>query len=266
VFRPAAGEDPRAQLADWLTATNNPFFARAAVNRVWATFFGRGLVEPVDDFRVSNPCVNDPLLDALAADFAAHGYRLKHLVRTLLASRLYQLSSTPNDSNLADTKNFSRAYRRRLPAEVLLDAVNDATGVPDTFAATAPGTRAMQTWSYKIDSAFMDAFSRPNPSSDPPCERDRQMSVVQSLHLMNAQNLQGKLAHPESRVRRLADGKQPPAEVVTELYLTTLGRPPAAEELQVAVAAFTAPDATRQTATEDVFWALLNSPEFVFNH
>jgi WD40 repeat protein len=266
VFRPAAGEDPRAQLADWLTATNNPFFARAAVNRVWATFFGRGLVEPVDDFRVSNPCVNDPLLDALAADFATHGYRLKHLVRTLLASRLYQLSSTPNDSNLADTKNFSRAYRRRLPAEVLLDAVNDATGVPDTFAATAPGTRAMQTWSYKIDSAFMDAFSRPNPSSDPPCERDRQMSVVQSLHLMNAQNLQGKLAHPESRVRRLAEGKLPPAEVVTELYLTTLGRPPAAEELQVAVAAFTAPDATRQTATEDVFWALLNSPEFVFNH
>ena len=266
VLRPTAGEDPRAQLADWLTATNNPFFARAAVNRVWATFFGRGLVEPVDDFRVSNPCVNDPLLDALAADFAAHGYRLKHLVRTLLASRLYQLSSTPNDSNLADTKNFSRAYRRRLPAEVLLDAVNDATGVPDTFAATAPGTRAMQTWSYKIDSAFMDAFSRPNPSSDPPCERDRQMSVVQSLHLMNAQNLQGKLAHPESRVRRLAEGKLPPTEVVTELYFTTLGRPPAAEELQVAVAAFVAPDATRQTATEDVFWALLNSPEFVFNH
>ncbi len=266
VLRPAAGEDPRAQLADWLTATNNPFFARAAVNRVWATFFGRGLVEPVDDFRVSNPCVNDPLLDALAADFAAHGYRLKHLVRTLLASRLYQLSSTPNDSNLADTKNFSRAYRRRLPAEVLLDAVNDATGVPDTFAATAPGTRAMQTWSYKIDSAFMDAFSRPNPSSDPPCERDRQMSVVQSLHLMNAQNLQGKLAHPESRVRRLAEGKLPPAEVVTELYLTTLGRPPAPDELKVAVATFAAPDATRQTATEDVFWALLNSPEFVFNH
>ncbi len=266
VLKPADGADPRAALADWLTATNNPFFARAAVNRVWATFFGRGLVEPVDDFRVSNPCVNDPLLDALAADFAAHGYRLKHLIRTLVGSRLYQLSSTPNETNLADTKNFSRAYRRRLPAEVLLDAVNDATGVPDTFAATAPGTRAMQTWSYKIDSPFMDAFSRPNPSSDPPCERDRQLSVVQSLHLMNAQNLQAKLGHAAGRVQRLAADSLPPAELVTELYLATLGRLPRAEELQVAVAAFTAPDATRKTAAEDVFWALLNSPEFVFNH
>lgn len=266
VLKPEAGADPRAALADWLTATNNPFFARAAVNRVWATFFGRGLVEPVDDFRVSNPCVNDPLLDALAADFAAHGYRLKHLVRTILSSRLYQLSSTPNETNLGDTKNFSRAYRRRLPAEVLLDAVNDATGVPDTFAATAPGTRAMQTWSYKIDSPFMDAFSRPNPSSDPPCERDRHMSVVQSLHLMNAQNLQAKLSQAGSRVQQLVAGPMPPPELATELYLVTLGRLPRPEELQVAVAAFAAPEATRKTAAEDVFWALLNSPEFVFNH
>jgi hypothetical protein len=266
VLKPADGVDPRTALADWLTATNNPFFARAAVNRVWATFFGRGLVEPVDDFRVSNPCVNDPLLDALAADFAAHGYRLKHLIRAIVGSRLYQLSSTPNETNLADTKNFSRAYRRRLPAEVLLDAVNDATGVPDTFAATAPGTRAMQTWSYKIDSPFMDAFSRPNPSSDPPCERDRQMSVVQSLHLMNAENLQAKLGNTTGRVQRLAEGSLPPAELITELYLTALGRLPRSGELQVAVAAFSAPDANRKTAAEDVFWALLNSPEFVFNH
>lgn len=266
VMKPTAGADPRAALADWLTATNNPFFARAAVNRVWATFFGRGLVEPVDDFRVSNPCVNDPLLDTLAADFAAHGYRLKHLIRKILGSRLYQLSSAPNETNLGDTRNFSRAYRRRLPAEVLLDAVNDSTGVPDNFAATAPGTRAMQTWSYKIDSPFMDAFSRPNPSSDPPCERDRQMSVVQSLHLMNAQNLQAKLAHADGRVRRLAAGTLPPAELVTELYLTTLGRLPAVGELKLALAAFAAPEATRQTAAEDIFWALLNSPEFVFNH
>ncbi len=265
-LKPEAGLDPRVELAAWLTATNNPFFARAAVNRVWATFFGRGLVEPVDDFRSSNPCVNPPLLDALAADFAAHGYDLKHLVRTVLESRLYQLSSTPNDTNLGDTKNFSRAYRRRLPAEVLLDAVNDATGVPDSFAATAPGTRAMQTWSYKIDSAFMDAFSRPNPSSDPPCERDRQMSVVQSLHLMNSLNLQAKLSHPDGRVRQLAASSKPPAEVVAELYFTTLNRAPTADELSVATAVFGLPDTTRQTATEDLFWALLNSPEFVFNH
>src|SRR5260370_25167377 len=129
----AEGDDPRRALADWLVAPGNPFFARAAVNRVWAVFFGRRLVEPVDDFRISNPCVNPALLDALADGFGKHGYELKHLMRTIMDSRLYQLSSTPNETNLADTRNFSPAYRRRLSAEVLLDAVDDATGVPDTF-------------------------------------------------------------------------------------------------------------------------------------
>jgi WD40 repeat protein len=259
-------QDPRRALADWLTAPGNPFFARAAVNRVWAAFFGRGLVEPVDDFRISNPCVNPALLSALADDFVKHGYDLKHLMRTLMNSRLYQLSSVPHERNLADTRNFSRSYRRRLPAEVLLDAVNDATGIPDTFAAMPPGTRAMQAWSYKIDSHFLDAFGRPNASSDCPCERDLQLSVVQSLHLMNAKGLQSKLSHPEGRARQLAESARSPAEIVTELYLLTLNRPPNARERQVALGVFAAPGASRQTATEDIFWALLNSAEFVFNH
>ncbi|HEU0009977.1 MAG TPA: DUF1549 and DUF1553 domain-containing protein, partial [Verrucomicrobiae bacterium] len=262
----AEGADPRRALADWLTTPDNPFFARAVANRVWSVFFGRGLVEPVDDFRTSNPCVNPPLLNALADDFARHGYDLKHLMRTILESRLYQLSSTPNESNLADTRNFSRAYRRRLPAEVLLDAVNAVTGVADTFAGMPAGSHATQAWTYKIESQLMDAFNRPNPSSDPPCERDRQLSVVQSLHLMNSRALQSKLSHKTGRARQLADSAKSPEEIVTELYLVTLSRPPAEEELKLAVAAFTAEKATRQTATEDVFWALLNSAEFVFNH
>ena len=260
------GVDPRAALADWLTAPENPFFARAAVNRVWATFFGRGMVEPVDDFRISNPCVNPALLSALAKDFSDHGYDFKHLIRTILSSRLYQLSTTPNESNLADTRNFSRGYRRRLPAEVLLDAVTTVTDIPDTFAATPPGFRAMQTWSYKIGSHFLDAFGRPNASSDCPCERDRQMSVVQSLHLMNARSLQAKLEDPAGRVQKLATSGQTPVEVVTELYLRMLSRPPAPDELSIATAAFAAPGATRAGATSDVFWALLNSAEFVLNH
>lgn len=264
--RIAEGTDPRRALADWLFAPDNPFFARAAVNRVWANFFGRGLVEPADDFRLSNPCVNPPLLDALAEDFVRHGYDLKHLMRTILESRLYQLSTTPNETNLADTRNFSRAYRRRLPAEVLLDAVNDATGVPDNFAGMPPGSRAMQTWSYKIESQFLDAFNRPNPSSDPPCERDKDLSVVQSLHLMNSKALQAKLSHQAGRARRLAESNESPEAIVTELYLATLSRFPTAEELSLACTAFAAPGATRQSATEDVFWALLNSAEFVFNH
>jgi hypothetical protein len=258
--------DPRRALADWLTDPANPFFARAAANRVWGVFFGRGLVHPVDDFRSSNPCVNPGLLDALAADFAAHRYDLKHLVRTILESRIYQLSTEPNDTNLADTRYFSRGYRRRLPAEVLMDAVRDATGVADTFAAVPAGGRANQAWSYKIESHFLDAFGRPNSSSDCPCERDTQLSVVQTLHLMNSKSVQAKLTEGGGRVRKLAEGTQPPQEVVTDLYLATLSRLPTEAEIRTAVAAYSVPGATRQTATEDVMWALLNSPEFLLNH
>jgi hypothetical protein len=258
--------DPRRHLADWLTAPENPFFAKAAVNRVWGRFFGRGLVHPVDDFRSSNPCVNPALLEALAADFASHGYDLKHLLRTVMASRTYQLSSVPNATNLGDTRQFSRSYRRRLPAEVLVDAVSDVTGVPETFSAVPPGGRAMQTWSYKIASHFLDAFGRPNSSSDCPCERDAQLSVVQTLHLMNSKILQGKLSDPKGRVRQLANSDRSQSDLVGELYLLLLNRLPAEPELQAALRAFSAPGATRQTAVEDVFWALLNSPEFVLNH
>ncbi len=262
----SADQDPRRALADWMTAPENPFFARAAVNRIWAALFGRGLVDPVDDFRISNPCVNPELLDALAADFVKHRFDFKHLLRTIMESRLYQLSSIPNEFNLADTRNFSRSYRRRLPAEVLLDSVSDATGVTETFFALPPGSKAVQTWSYKIDSQFLDAFGRPNSSSDCPCERDTHLSVVQSLHLMNSRNLQSKLGHTTGRIRALADSSRSAHEIVTELYLAALSRPPEKAEIQAAVVAFTRENATRQTAAEDVFWSLLNSPEFVFNH
>lgn len=258
--------DPRRSLADWVTHPDNPFFARAAVNRVWAVFFGRGFVEPVDDFRISNPVVNEPLLEALAKDFVQHGYDLKHLMRTIMNSRLYQLSSTPNEFNLHDTKNFSRSLRRRLPAEVLLDAVNDVTLAEDEFNGCPPGTRAIQTWSYKVRSHFMDAFSRPNSSSDCPCERDARTSVVQSLHMMNSKALQTKLASATGRVKKLADSPSAPDQIVTELYLAALSRFPTESELATAAAAFAGEKPNRQQAAEDVLWALLNTPEFVFNH
>jgi Protein of unknown function (DUF1553)/Protein of unknown function (DUF1549) len=258
--------DPRDRLAGWLLDPKNPFFAKAAVNRVWANFFGRGLVHPVDDFRTSNPCVQPELLEALAADFASHGYDFKHLIRVILESRLYQLSTVPNETNLTDTRRFSRGYRRRLPAEVLMDAVRDVTGVSDALSAMPEGSRAMQAWSYKIGSHFLDAFGRPNSSSDCPCERDLQLSVVQSLHLMNSQTVQSKLSDPKGRVRQLTAGDRPPREIVTTLYLTALGREPVAGELSIALKSFEAPGATRETASEDLLWALLNSPEFVFNH
>lgn len=258
--------DPRRALADWMTDPKNPFFAKAAVNRIWAAFFGRGIVDPIDDFRISNPASNEPLLDELAHDFVEHGYDLKHVMRTIMESRLYQLSSMPNEYNLHDTKNFSRSYRRRLPAEVMLDAINDITGSEDEFNGCPPGTRAIQTWSYKVRSHFMDAFGRPNPSSDCPCERDLRSSVVQSLHMMNSTALQAKLSKPEGRVKHLVESKLSEEEIVTELYIGALCRTPSRDELDAASAMFTKPKMTRQTATEDVLWALLNSPEFVFNH
>ena len=260
--------DPRRALADWMTGAKNPFFARAAANRVWAAFFGRGIVDPVDDFRISNPPSNPALLDALGQEFVRQKFDLKALMRTILRSHLYQLSAAPNDTNHADTRNFSRAYRRRLPAETLADAIADITGVPDTYPGMPPGSRAMQAWTYKIESQTMDAFSRPNSSSDCPNERDAKPSIVQALHLMNSRLLQEKLVSEiaTARVHRLALSEMKPEEIVTDLYLACYARKPTDEELKIAAAPFTAEGAKRGAATEDVLWSLMNSAEFVFNH
>jgi hypothetical protein len=148
----------------------------------------------------------------------------------------------------------------------MLDAVCDVTGVPDAFDGCPPGTRAIQTWTFKTPSHFLDAFGRPNASTDAPCERDLRTSVVQSLHLMNSQALQAKLANPEGRARLLAASDKTPEEIVTELYLAAFTRPPTSEELEAATTRYGTEAKERQAATEDVLWALLNSPEFVFNH
>ncbi|HEV8378303.1 MAG TPA: DUF1553 domain-containing protein, partial [Tepidisphaeraceae bacterium] len=258
--------DPREALAAWLTQRDNPFFARAAANRVWAEFMGRGVVHPVDDFRTSNPPTNEPLLNALAKDFAGHGYDFKQLIRTIMRSRTYQLSSVPNERNARDTKDYSRWYRRRPSGEVLLDAVCDVTGVEENLPGVGSGVRAVQAWNNRMDSDFLDAFSRPNASADPPCERDRESSVVQALHLMNSTKLMGKIANQAGRAVKLGESKATPEEIVKELYLAAYARYPTADELHVAVATFSQDGATRLTATEDVLWALINSAEFVLNH
>lgn len=260
------GQDPRQALSDWMSASSNPFFARAIVNRIWAEFFGRGVVDPVDDMRASNPPTNEPLLAWLTQDFIAHGYNLKQLMKTLMQSRVYQLSSKANESNLADTKNFSRSYKRRLSAEVLADAVNDVLGATDSFEGMPKGSRAVQTWNHKLDSDFLDAFGRPNASQECPCERDRKSSVVQALHLMNAQSFQDKLANETNRPVKLKDSKLTEPQVVREIYLAAYNRTPRAEEMQSALRYFSSPGVTRQTAIEDLVWSLVNSAEFVFNH
>ncbi|MBK8040285.1 MAG: DUF1553 domain-containing protein [Verrucomicrobiaceae bacterium] len=262
----AESQDPRAVLADWMTNPKNPHFAHAIVNRVWSSFMGRGIVDPVDDFRASNPPTNPALLDWLAADFVQHGYDLKHLMRTIMRSQIYRLSSLPNETNAADLKNYSRSYRRRLPAETLLDAVCAVTEVKETFSGMPPDALAKQTWNHKLESQFMDAFGRPNASSECPCEREAKPSVVQALHLMNSTKLQDMLVSSKGRVTRMAKSDAKPEQIVEELYLACFSRLPDAEEMTIATSAFTAKDATRQTALEDVLWSLLNSAEFVFNH
>ena len=255
--------DPREALADWMASPSNPYFSRVIVNRTWAELMGRGIVEPVDDLRATNPPSNGPLLDALADDFVAHGYDLKHLIRTIMTSAVYELSSDPDERNVADTRNFSRHYRQRPRAEVLLDAIVDITGVPESLDATPPGTRAAASWTTRNTSLFLDTFGRPDPNQDPPCERTPDTSVVQALHLMNAPGINRKIASDAGRVAKLAASDLSPGKVVEELYLLVYNRMPDEEETSEAVTLFERPG-ERRKAAEDLLWALINSPEFVF--
>ena len=255
--------DPREALARWMTSPSNPYFSRVIVNRTWAELMGRGIVEPVDDLRATNPPSNGPLLEALADDFVAQGYDLKHLIRTIMTSAVYELSSEPNDRNVADTRNFSRHYRQRPRAEVLLDAIVDMTGVPEPLDANPPGTRAAASWTTRNSSLFLDTFGRPDPNQDPPCERTPDTSVVQALHLMNAPGINKKLASDAGRVAKLASSALAPSKVVEEIYLLAYNRLPDEEEISDAASLFELPGGRRR-AVEDLMWALINSPEFVF--
>ena len=260
----ATDQDPRDALATWITSRDNPFFAQVMVNRVWTDLMERGLVEPVDDLRSSNPPSNGPLLEALAADFRDNGYDLKKLLRRITTSHVYGLSSIPNDRNISDTRNYSRHYRQRLRGEVLLDSISQITGTTDTFAAAAPGTRAKELWTVRIESLFLDAFGRPDENQDPPCERTSEPTVVQVLHLMNSENLYSKVTTDNGVAAQLAKTELAPAAVVESLYLSIYSRRPTEAESKTAVALFATDGAIRRQVIEDLMWALLNTPEFVF--
>jgi Protein of unknown function (DUF1549)/Protein of unknown function (DUF1553)/Bacterial Ig-like domain len=256
--------DPREALAGWITSPDNPYFARVVVNRVWGDLLARGLVEPVDDLRATNPPTNGPLLDALADDFRTHGYDLKHLIRTIMTSYVYGLSSVPNERNAVDTRNYSRHYRQRLRAEALLDAICDITEVPENYSAAPPGSRATAIWTHRTPSVFLDTFGRPDPNQDPPCERIEDTSVVQALHLMNAPTMQSKVTNDAGRAARLAASGKSNEEIVEELYLLTYCRLPTDEERSTVLDIFEPGTGSRREAVEDLLWALLNTPEFVF--
>jgi hypothetical protein len=256
--------DPRLRLAEWMTAPENPWFSRLAANRLWKHFLGRGLVEPEDDLRTTNPATNEPLLDHLAGQLAADGYDLKSLMRLILNSRVYQLSSAPNDSNRDDDQNFSHYYVKRMPAEVLLDALSQATGTSEVLAGYPPGTRAIALWDNRLPSYFLEIFGRPERNSPCECGRSSEPTIAQALHLMNAPEVEHKISSASGRVARLLDEQTDEARIVEELCLAALGRGPTERELDVARELFS--QAPRQEAAEDFLWTLLNSYDFLFVH
>jgi hypothetical protein len=253
--------DPREALATWMTASENDYFAKVQVNRLWAVLMGRGLVEPVDDLRTTNPAANPELLDALAGEFQATGYDLKHLLKTVTLSSVYSHSSIPNASNASDRVNYSRHYRHRLRAEVLMDAVADVTETDAKLQGMPPKSRASQVWTHRVDSVFLDTFGRPNENQDPPCERTPDATVTQSLHLMNSRELDGRIRSDESRPARLASSEMAPREIIDELYLAVFSRYPDVSEREYAVGLVESAE-SRRTVLEDLMWAMINSPEF----
>ncbi len=262
-------DDPRQKLADWMTAPDNPFFARAVANRYWAHFFNRGIVDPLDDMRVTNPPSNPELLDALAKDLVDNHYSLKHLIKTIVKSRTYQLSSTPNEFNEHDKQNYARYYPRRMSAEVLFDAVNQVTDSPATFNGLptdrfAP-KRAIMLPDESFPSYFLDVFGRPQRISACECERVSEANLAQALHLLNSDEIQGKLARSGGRAEEVAKDPRPDAGKVDELFMWALGRKPTPEQRDLALANIAKNTANKKAAYENILWALLNTKEFVFN-
>ena len=275
----APDDDPRLRLADWMSDKKNPFFAKALVNRYWKHFFRRGLIDPEDDIRDSNPPTNPELLHALAKRFAESGYDLKGLVRTIAQSTTYQLSSVPNAHNGVDQQNFSRYYPKRLSAEVLLDSVDGLTGAPTNFADLPAGTRAISLPdnSYNRTAAFLKVFGRPEGLSVCECERVESASLAQSLHLMNSADIKAKVAAVNGSADRLSKPGGKDSEKIEELYLAAFSRFPTAEETKRVEEYLVRPvtDArgepmdvlkARRQSIEDLVWALMNAKEFLYNH
>jgi hypothetical protein len=266
VISPDPGSDVRHAFADWMTQPDNPFFARALVNRYWKHFLGRGLVEPEDDLRVTNPPTNPELLDALAQAFVDSGYDMKQLIRMITQSHTYQFDSGVAGDNLADRRNYSRFYPKRLSAEVLLDAIDHVTTATTSFEPLPVGTRAVALPDAAYGSYFMKVFGRSNATTACECESTQEPNLAQNLLLLNSAEIQAKLAADTGRAAQLAaaeansDGDQ-----IRQLYRIALSRHPADDELQAALN-YLAGKPNRRQAYEDIIWSLINAKEFLFNH
>jgi hypothetical protein len=271
--------DRREALADWLTARENPYFARSIANRVWANFLGVGIIEPVDDLRVTNPASNEKLLSALANYLADQRFDLKALMRVILRSETYQRSSVALPENKADSRFYSRYYPRRLMAEVLLDAYSQVTGVPTEFQTDLRndnrglgekyprGVRAIQLPDTKIASYFLKTFGRPDREKTCECERTAEPNIAQVLHIANGDSINQKLGAKDNVISKQLAANRPPDELVEDAYLGALSRYPTETERRSMLKVLNESKETElRPLVEDLYWALLSSKEFLFNH
>jgi hypothetical protein len=271
----ACDEDPLETVARWITDPANPFFARAQANRVWFHLLGRGIVDPIDDFRATNLPVNEPLLDALAKDFVAHGYDLRQLVRTIMNSRTYQLSAATNLTNADDEANFSHAVVRPLGAEQLLDALHQATGVPARFRGYPAGFRAVELPGVSgrggrrsrpgAQEQFLAKFGKPERLLSCECERSEETTLAQAFQLISGPTLADMLERDDNVIDGWLKSKLTNEQILDELYLRSLSRPPGAAE-RAGMIAYLERAKDRRAGLEDVFWAVLNSKEFLLRH
>ncbi len=261
----AGDVDRREVFAEWLTAPGNPFFARALANRVWGHLLGRGIVDPVDDFRDSNPPTNAALLDELAVQFVEHGYSRKWLIREIMTSHTYQRSARTNELNVEDELYFSHARTRMLSAEQLLDAICTVTDVPEAFAGVPMGTRATQLFEPPTDNYFLKVFGQPQREMACECERSDESNLSQALQMINGPVVHNKLRDDNGRIARMITAGNTDQEIITTLYRSGLCRDPSAEELRISQEHITG-SMDRRLALEDVGWAILNSKEFLFQH
>ncbi len=261
-----ADQDPRQALVDWMARPDNPFFAKALVNRYWKHFFGRGIVDPEDDMRVTNPPSNPQLLDALAQNFIQSGFDLKQLIRTICTSTTYQLSAEPNAYNAGDKQSFSRYYPKRLNAEVLLDAIDAVTAATTKFNGLPEGTRAVQLPDTSVNSYFLQVFGRPDGASACECERSSEANLAQSLHLLNSSDVQSKLTAGNGRAAQLSAEKNVAhLQRIEQIYLQAFARRPDSVESGAALSYIEKVKNDKQ-AYEDILWAIINTKEFLFNH
>jgi hypothetical protein len=260
------GVDRRKVYADWLTSPKNPFFARGLVNRTWSYFFHRGIIEPVDDVRSTNPPINPALLDALTKDFVDHKFDIRHLMRQIVMSRAYQRSSVATASNRHDDLNFSRSIPRRVPAEALLDSLVQATGVPENFGGAPGGFRAAQLPDANITSDFLRLFGKPQRMDACECERDNTSNLLQALHFINGASILNRVQAPNGRPALLLRAKLDDKQLVEELYMWALSRRPRAAEAKVGLEFLKTYGAKRDEAAQDLMWALLNSKDFLLSH